>query len=143
MRPKLKITSPGTHEEVRKVFDLEIDVKRRRKLHVVKLAFLGEYTTEEIAEIVGCSKPSVTNWVRKYRQGGVEGLLKTSYQSGRKPSLGVWDQVAVAYANRVYETLDEIEEDISEALRPFRESPKPVLSLLGVDNYLQRSANAS
>ena len=88
MRPKLKITSPGTHEEVRKVFDLETDVKRRRKLHVVKLAFLGEYTTEEIAEIVGCSKPSVTNWVRKYRQGGVEGLLKTSYQSGRKPSLG-------------------------------------------------------
>jgi len=49
----------------------------------------------------------------------------------------------VAYANRAYETLDEIEADISTALRPFRESPSPVLSLLGADNYLPSSANAS
>ena len=45
--------------------------------------------------------------------------------------------------NRVYETLEEIEEDITEALRPFWESPKPTLSLLGADNYLLVSANAS
>ena len=49
----------------------------------------------------------------------------------------------MAYANRVYETLDEIEEDISSALRPFWENTRRVLQLLGVDNYLLCSANAS
>ena len=324
-------------------------MKRRRKLQTIRLGFSGDYSTDEIARIVGCSKSSVTNWVRAYRDGGIDGLLQTNYGIGRPASLNetvcsklleglragqwkrtkeirkwlkeshgidlsysgmqywlgklgaslkvprkshakkdegqsdqfkeglvqklaelgidtekpfrlwvvdehryglistlrrcwalrvirpsapyqtkyqwgyvygglevmtgqseflytptvdlhlsmkflqqisasnleaehvvvwdgagfhqkkqleglpknihlislppyspelnpieqLWDQVAVAYANRGYETLDEIEEDISEALRPFRESQKPVLSLLGVDNYLQRSANAS
>lgn len=65
------------------------------------------------------------------------------YSPELNPIEQLWDQVAVAYANRVYETLDEIEEDISNALRPFWESPAPVLSLLGADNYLLSSANAS
>ena len=47
------------------------------------------------------------------------------------------------YANRVYKTLEEIEEDFSEALRPFWENSKRVLQLLGVENYLLSSANAS
>ncbi len=65
------------------------------------------------------------------------------YSPELNPIEQLWDQVAVAYANRVYETLDEIEEDITAALRPFWESPKPVLSLLGAENYLLVSANAS
>ena len=65
------------------------------------------------------------------------------YSPELNPIEQLWDQVAVAYANRVYETLEEIEEDITEALRPFWESPKPTLSLLGADNYLLVSANAS
>jgi len=87
MRPKLKITGPGTHQQVRDAFESERDVKRKRKLQAIRLGFVGEYTTEEIARIVGCSKGSVTNWVRQYRQGGFNGLLQTSYRSGRKPSL--------------------------------------------------------
>ena len=136
MRPKLKITGPGTHEQVRDAFRKESDPKRRRKLQAIRLGFMGEHTTEEIAEIVGCAKSSVTAWVKAYREGDIEGLLTTHHKPGR-------DQVAVAYANRVYETLEEIEEDITEALRPFWESPKPTLSLLGADNYLLVSANAS
>ncbi|MEI8207167.1 MAG: transposase, partial [Kiritimatiellales bacterium] len=61
------------------------------------------------------------------------------YSPELNPIEQLWDQVAVAYANRVYETLDEI----TAALRPFWESPKPVLSLLGAENYLLVSANAS
>ena len=41
------------------------------------------------------------------------------YSPELNPIEQLWDQVAVAYANRVYETLEEIEEDITEALRPF------------------------
>ncbi|MEI8206118.1 MAG: hypothetical protein WCG03_04505, partial [Kiritimatiellales bacterium] len=68
MRPKLKITGPGTHQQVRDAFRKENDPKRSRKLQAIRMGFMGEYTTEQIARI--------------------------------------WDQVAVAYANRVYETLD-------------------------------------
>lgn len=93
MRPKLKITGPGTHAEVRKAFDRETDVKRKARLHVIRLGFHGEYSSEEISEIVGCSKGSVSNWVRAYRQGGLDGLLQTRYRSGRKPSL---DEAVVA-----------------------------------------------
>ncbi len=84
MRPKLKITGSGTLREVRDAFDSESDVKRKRKIHVIRQAFSGVYTTEEIADIVGCSKASETNWVLEYRQGGLGGLLQTNYCSGRK-----------------------------------------------------------
>lgn len=87
MRPKLKITGPGTYQEVRDAFDSERDVKRKRKIHVIRLAFSGEYTTEEISKIIGCGKASVTNWVREYRKGGLDELLQTHHRSGRKPSL--------------------------------------------------------
>ena len=117
MRLKLKITGPGTHEQVRDAFRKESDPKRRRKLQAIRLGFMGEHTTEEIAEIVGCAKSSVTAWVKAYREGDIEGLLTTHHKPGR--------------------------EDITEALRPFWESPKPTLSLLGADNYLLVSANAS
>ena len=349
MRPKLKISGPGTHQQVRDAFRKETDPKRRRKLQVIRLGFMGEHTTEEIADIVGCAKSTATAWIKAYRMGGIAGLLATHYKPGRGASLDestvcellqgleegrwkrireirkwladehgvglsyrgvhywlkklgarlkvprkshakkdegqsvcfrkglarklaglgvdrqkpfrlwgvdehryglistlrrcwtlrgirpsapyqtkyqwgyvygglevmsgqseffyaptvnlhlsltflrqisqsapeaehvvvwdgagfhqkkhleglpgnihlitlppyspelnpieqLWDQVAVAYANRVYETLDEIEEDISAALRPFWESPDPVLRLLGADNYLLSSANAS
>ena len=69
MRPKLKITGPGTHEQVRDAFRKEFDPKRRRKLQAIRLGFMGEHTTEEIAEIVGCAKSSVTAWVKAYRKG--------------------------------------------------------------------------
>lgn len=349
MRPKLKITGPGTFEEVREAFRTEVNPRRKQKLHAIRLGFMGEHTTQEIAGIVDCSKASVTNWVKAYREGGIAGLLADNRKSGRSPSLDgkavaellqglqagrwkrikeirkwladehgvalslrgvhywlvklgaslkvprkshakkdegqsvlfkegladelsklgidtqkpfrlwvvdehryglistvrrcwtlrgvrpttpyqtkyewgyvygglevmegrseflytpsvnlhlsgeflkqisrsdpkaehvvvwdgagfhqkeqlegvpenihlialppyspelnpieqLWDQVAVAYANRVYETLDEIEKDISEALRPFWENTRRVLQLLGVDNYLLRSANDS
>ena len=65
------------------------------------------------------------------------------YSPELNPIEQLWDQVAVVYANRVYNTLLEIEEDISSALRPFWENTKEVLKLLGVDNYLLLSANNS
>jgi len=93
MRPKLKITGPGTFEQVREAFKKETNPLRRRKLQAIRLAFLGEHTTEQIAGIVDCSKASVTNWVRSYREGGMKRLLQDRRRSGRNPSL---DERAVA-----------------------------------------------
>lgn len=87
MRPKLKITGPGTYDQVRDAFKEETDFKRRRKLQAIRLGFTGEYTTEQIGEIVGASKSSVTLWVKAYRMGDIDQLLTTNYKPGRPASL--------------------------------------------------------
>ena len=88
MRPKLLISGPGTLAEVRDAFKAEKNVKHRQKLQVIRLGFTGVHTSAEIAEIAGCCKASVTNWVRDFREGGIANLLKTNYETvGRKPSL--------------------------------------------------------
>ncbi len=61
--------------------------KRRRKLQAIQLGFVGEYSTDKIAEIVGCAKSSVSAWVKAYRAGGSENLLKTHHKPGQQPSL--------------------------------------------------------
>jgi hypothetical protein len=53
-------TGQGTHQQVRDAFRKENDPKRNRKLQAICMGFMGEYTTEQIARVVGCSKSSVT-----------------------------------------------------------------------------------
>ena len=106
MRPKLKITGPGTYQEVRDAFDSESDVKRKRKIHAIRLAFSGEYTTEEISQIIGCGKASVTNWVREYRKGGLDEVLQTHHRSGRKPSLNEEVCAQLRFCQKFYEKVN-------------------------------------
>ena len=87
MRPRLKITGPGTQEELRAAYNEETNLNHRKKLLAIRLGFSGVHTTEEIADIVGCSKASVTNWVRTYRAGGTNELLQNNYGAGRPASL--------------------------------------------------------
>jgi transposase len=133
MRPKLKLTGPGTHQEVREAFRGELDPKRRRKLQAIRLGFTGEHTSEEIAEIVGCSKGSVTNWVRAYRTGDIAGLLKTNHKPGRRPSL---DKKAVA------ELLEGLEvgrwKRIKEIRKWLLDEHQIGLSYRGVHYWLQK-----
>jgi len=133
MRPKLKITGPGTHQQVRDAFGKETDVKRKRKLQAIRLGFTGEHTTEQIAGIVGCSKGSVTNWVRAYRAGGIAGLLKTNHKPGRPPSLD---------GNAVAELLQGLEEGrwkrIKEIRKWLADEHGVGLSLRGVHYWLQK-----
>ena len=133
MRPKLKITGPGTHEQVRDAFRKESDPKRRRKLQAIRLGFMGEHTTEEIAEIVGCAKSSVTAWVKAYREGDIEGLLTTHHKPGREPSL---NEIMVA------ELLQGLEDGrwkrIKEIRKWLSDEHKVVLSYRGVHYWLEK-----
>ena len=64
------------------------------------------------------------------------------YSPELNPIERLWDLVKDKIANRVFETLEEIEERLSEALRPFWEDPAPARSLVGT-GWLYDSANAS
>ena len=58
----------------------------RQRCKMVLLKSDG-YTSEEIAVIMGTNASSVHNWLKRYRDTGVEGL-KTKKGQGRKPILG-------------------------------------------------------
>jgi transposase len=65
-----------------------------------------------------------------------------AYSPELNPIEKLWDQMKDRIVNRVFETLDEIEGVLSEALRPFWESPTPARRLVGT-GWLHSSANAS
>jgi transposase-like protein len=54
----------------------------REPLQAVRMGMSSRYSMEEIAEAVGRVRSLVGEWTRKYRQGGVTGLLdrKSSWQ---------------------------------------------------------------
>lgn len=91
MRPKLKITSSYyTRDDILDFID-EFHFKKnwaaKRRFQVILYAFSGKYTTDEIAELVGCSRASVTNWIRRWREGGYWALAKNHYKPTRSPAL--------------------------------------------------------
>ena len=58
------------------------------------------------------------------------------------PTEKLWDIIKDHISNRVFETLDDIEAVMGNALRPYWSSTAPVLSLVG-DGWLHTQANAT
>ena len=63
------------------------------------------------------------------------------YSPELNPIEGLWDQVQDVTCNRRHESLDDLEEALTEALRPFWETPARVLSL--IHHWLHSQANAT
>ena len=64
------------------------------------------------------------------------------YSPELNPIEKLWDVAKDRIANRVFDTLEQIETALAEALRPYWESPQPALRLAG-SGWLQTRANAS
>ena len=65
-----------------------------------------------------------------------------AYSPELNPIERLWDVVKDQICNRVFDTLDAIEEKITEALRPYWEQPVYARSLVG-DGWLHTQANAT
>ena len=63
------------------------------------------------------------------------------YSPELNPVEGLWDQVQDVTSNRHFAGLDELEESLTQALRPFWETPARALSL--VHHWLHSQANAT
>jgi transposase len=63
------------------------------------------------------------------------------YSPELNPVEGLWDQVQDCTCNRRHADLDELEATLTEALRPFWETPSRVLSL--IHHWLHAQANAT
>jgi transposase len=76
MRTRLiKLGRPELSVQLEKRYRQEKDVRNKTRLLCVKLAAQAEQSAEEIAQICGCSRASVFEWLRQFRQGGFEELL--------------------------------------------------------------------
>lgn len=53
----------------------EADGWRKRRLLAVKLVAKGEYTSEEVADLCGVSRPHLFVWLRRVREEGLDALL--------------------------------------------------------------------
>jgi len=63
------------------------------------------------------------------------------YSPELNPIEGLWDQVQDVTCNRRHENLDDLEQTLTTALRPFWETPARVLSL--IHHWLRAQANAT
>ena len=63
------------------------------------------------------------------------------YSPELNPVEGLWDQTKDVTSNKRFKGLGELEETLTEALRPFWEMPARVLSL--VHNWMHDQANAT
>ena len=56
-------------------YEREPDGWRKRRLLAVKMAAKGEYTSSEVAEMCGVSRPYLFEWLKVVRTEGLEALL--------------------------------------------------------------------
>jgi transposase len=73
--------------------------------------------------------------------GRIHLLPLPPYSPELNPIEGLWDQVQDVTCNRRHESLDDLEQTLTNALRPFWETPARVLSL--IHHWLQVQANAT
>lgn len=72
----LQLGSPKVAAVIDERYAAEPDGWRKRRLLAVKLAAKGEYTSAEVAELCGISRPHLFVWLRRVREEGLEALLE-------------------------------------------------------------------
>jgi len=72
---KLRIGKAVAAAELEAAYRREQDARRRTRLLCVKLAATGEHSAEQIAQICGCSRATIFEWLKAFRTGALEQLL--------------------------------------------------------------------
>jgi transposase len=86
MPQKLKLTGSATPEELVVARKTYLDRHDQERLIAVQMAQDGDFKRADIAKAIGRSTVTIGRWLRKYRQGGIEELLKRGH-GARKPQL--------------------------------------------------------
>ena len=76
MRTRLiKLGRPELSSQLEQRYRQEKDVRSKTRRLGVKLAAQAEQSAAQIAQVCGCSRASVFEWIRQFREGGFEQLL--------------------------------------------------------------------
>lgn len=66
-------------DELREQLRQERDAERKRRLHLLVLIASGQVRTrQEAAEYLAVHRITIGQWLKRYEQGGLEGLLRLS-----------------------------------------------------------------
>ena len=61
----------------------KVDVRNAQRVRAIEIWKTGKRTTEEIADALGVTPPSVCRWIRVFNEHGERGLVEKT--RGRKP----------------------------------------------------------
>ena len=75
MPQKLKLNGPATREEIQAARKRYPDPHAQERLLAIQMAQLGHSRIADIAQGLGRGRATIVRWLRKYRQGGLPGLL--------------------------------------------------------------------
>jgi len=67
--------------------------ERVQALYLIKLKKVK--TIQELAQNLGRDRTTIQRWLRRYRQGGLSGLLKLQSRWGRNPGIPQWAERAL------------------------------------------------
>ena len=61
------------------------NVRQGQRLQALALHLEGRYSQQEIATALGCSRPAITGWIKRWKNGGLEALLERKISPPRTP----------------------------------------------------------
>ena len=93
MRPKIRLHDEGQRKELAAAWAEGESHPQRIRLQVMKLAYTGQHTMDEIAELAGCGRRSVARWIRAFREHGVGGLQPKPKGGRQQGSVLIDDKV--------------------------------------------------
>ena len=75
----IKEFSPESLDELDQSLAKDLDTRDRNKLLALKSIASGKLTSQEVADIYGVTRKTIFNWIRLFRDGGVEKLLRRNF----------------------------------------------------------------
>lgn len=91
MRPKIRLKDEAQRQELAAAWAEGEKHPQRARLQVVKLAYTGQHSLDEIAELTGRGRRTVARWIQVFRVNGVAGL-QTKPRGGRRPGSVLIDE---------------------------------------------------
>jgi len=94
MARKYVLIGPDDLEGVEKALKQNREGRDQQRLRALRQGVLGQSTMKEVAAKAGVSRATIGTWSQRFREGGIEAVLRTAFeQRGRKPRVS---QVAQA-----------------------------------------------
>lgn len=128
----LNLKGPATIEQIDEARRTHHDSHDQERLIAIRMAHQGRFRVCDIAVAVGRSKRSIRHWLKKYRQGGIEGLLSRS-NGHRHPSLD--EQVQASLLEKLRQGCWKAAKEIRAWLR---QEHGILLSISGVHYWLRK-----
>jgi transposase len=115
----VKVNWAHSAEELRALYQAELDAKLRQRYHALWLVRQQHHTIDEIAAVLGVHRSTIIQWIAWYRQGGVEELQ--AHRVGRAGGVVArltWDDydLLAAYAiDGAFRSIEDVRQFVAEA----------------------------